>query len=165
MHYIYHIPERKEWGCTNNLKRRLCQLKYKMEQVDRVITCGNVDMASELEKNMNLQYGYQWNDSRYYSRVLKMHSTENRIKGGSIGGKIGGIKAGQIAKSTGQIYELSKNSSKRIIAINLSDNSITQYESIHSASKNITGASASKICLVCKGKRKTHMNYKFEYIK
>jgi hypothetical protein len=162
MFYIYHIPNRKEWGCTNNLKRRLCQLKYKLEDVDRIITAGNINIANEIEKNMNIEYGYWWSDANSYKKVLSMHSTENRIKGGKIGGKIGGIKAGNIAKQTGQIYNLSKNNSIKIIATNLINNNKTEYNSIQEAAR-ILNLSASKICAVCKGNRSKHMNYIFNY--
>jgi hypothetical protein len=164
MYYIYHIIERKEWGCTNNLKRRLCQLKYKAEQVDKVLTCDDINEAAELEKKMNIEYGYQWNNSQYYTRVLKMHSNENRIKGGSIGGLVGGPKSGQIAKETGQIYELSKKSSMRVTSINVHTNERMIHDSLHSAARYFDGC-ASKISQVCRGRRKTHMKHKFEYIK
>ena len=70
-YYLYHIPQRKEWGCTTNLKRRLRHLKYKIEDVDRVITCGNVDMAADMERDLNIEYGYGWNPSQDYRVIIK----------------------------------------------------------------------------------------------
>jgi hypothetical protein len=103
MYYIYHIPKRKEWGCTDNLNRRLSQLHYNISDLDRVITTPNIDIASDMERELNIQYGYKWNQSRYYKNVLSMHSDASRSKGGKIGGPIAGIKSGQIAKTTGQL--------------------------------------------------------------
>jgi hypothetical protein len=102
-YYLYHIPQRKEWGCTANLNRRLRSLKYKIEDVDRVITCGNVDMAADMERDLNIEYGYGWNPSQDYRRVIKMakigginmqKNHPNIIKEtGSKNGKINGIKS------------------------------------------------------------------------
>lgn len=84
MYYIYHIPKRKEWGCTNNVERRVNQLGYQFSDLDRVITCGNIDMAAELEKQMNLEYGYGWNSSRDYrlqvERAYKSNKTQSKLK-------------------------------------------------------------------------------------
>ena len=41
----------------------------------------------------------------------------------------------------------------------------TFYESITEAAKSIENGSPSVIVSVCKGKRKTHKGYKFEYVK
>ena len=71
MYYLYHISKRKEWGCTNNLDRRLKTLKYSYEDLDRVITCGNVDMAADMEKSLNIEYDYGWNTSQDYRIITK----------------------------------------------------------------------------------------------
>ena len=81
MYYIYHIPKRKEWGCTTNLEKRLERLNYSYSDLDRVITVGNIDKAAEMEAQLNIQYGYGWNASQDYRRVTKM---------GLSGAKIGG---------------------------------------------------------------------------
>jgi len=78
MFTIYHIPKRKEWGCTKNLNRRLRELNYKIEDVDRIITCGNIDMASNMERDLNIEYGYGWNNGKDYRNIIK-----NRKSGGN----------------------------------------------------------------------------------
>ena len=72
MYYIYHIPKRKEWGCTTNLKKRLDRLNYSYNDLDRVITVSNIDKAADMERELNLEYGYGWNESQDYRRVTKM---------------------------------------------------------------------------------------------
>jgi hypothetical protein len=105
MYYVYHIPKRQEWGCTNNLEHRLKQLKYTILDVDRVITVGNMNKAADMEKELNLEYGYKWSDANDYRHVTRIggFSKEQQSKGGktnvdsghlknisSFAGKIGG---------------------------------------------------------------------------
>lgn len=80
MYTLYHISERKEWGCTENLNRRLRQLNYKIEDVDRVITCGNVDMAADMERELNIQYNYGWNSSRDYRNAKRNAILSNKFQ-------------------------------------------------------------------------------------
>jgi len=80
MYYIYHIPKRKEWGCTKFLEKRVSNLGYTMSDLDRVITCGEINMASELEKQMNLEYNYGWNSSRDYRKQVKRAYNSNKIQ-------------------------------------------------------------------------------------
>ena len=83
MFTLYHIAQRKEWGCTNDLDRRLDELNYSYEDLDRIITCGNIDIAADMERDLNIEYGYGWNTSQDYRRVLCM-----AINGGKKQGKI-----------------------------------------------------------------------------
>ncbi len=53
--------------------------------------------------------------------------------------------------------------SKSIIAINLNTEVETPYNSLTEASLAIPGATATKICMVLKGKRKSHQGYTFRY--
>ena len=80
MYTIYHIPKRQEWGCTDNLNRRLRQLGYTINDLDRVITCGNIDMAADMEKELNLEYGYGWNSSRDYRMAKKNAILSNKTQ-------------------------------------------------------------------------------------
>ena len=60
--------------------------------------------------------------------------------------------------------ELTGNGKKPIIRID-SDGTKIIYESITDAAKSIQGGNSSVIVSLCKGKRKTHKGYKFEYVK
>ena len=97
MYYIYHIPKRKEWGCTTNLEKRLKKLGYQISDVDRIITVGNINNAADMEAQLNIEYGYGWNTSQDYRRVIKM---------GLSGAKIGGDKSVQ----TGNIFRAQQRS-------------------------------------------------------
>jgi hypothetical protein len=81
MYYIYHIPNRKEWGCTTNLEKRLERLNYTYSDLNRVIIVGDIDKAAQMEAELNIEYGYGWNTSQDYRRVTKMG-----LKGAKIGG-------------------------------------------------------------------------------
>ena len=80
MYYVYHIPKRAEWGCTNNLERRLKQLDYQFSDLDRVITDGNIDKAADMERDMNIEYGYGWNTSRDYRKQLERAYNSNKVQ-------------------------------------------------------------------------------------
>lgn len=104
-YYLYHIKGIK-WGCTTNLKRRLRQQGYTLNDTCEVIEETNIDIAAELEKNLNIRDGYKWNDSHDYRVILKAgekalqtdyirytHTfTENESK---LGGHTTGIKKGE----------------------------------------------------------------------
>jgi len=106
MYYIYHIPQRKEWGCTSNLNKRLSQLGYTEIDLDRVIIAGNIDKADALEAEMNIEYGYKWNPHFSYKRVLNMSTYESQLKGNKAitieQRKKGGITQSKINEITGQ---------------------------------------------------------------
>jgi hypothetical protein len=122
MYHLYHIPKRKEWGCTKFLENRVKKLGYKMSDVDRVITIDNIDKAAVMEMELNLEYGYGWNKSQDYRRVNKM-AVVGGLKQGPIQGKknkqsghlnkicvLGGLKQGPITgqknKESGHIINL-----------------------------------------------------------
>lgn len=73
MYYLYHIPKRKEWGCTKHLKKRIRNLGYEFSDIDRIITCGNIDMAADMERDLNIEYNYGWNERHDYRVVSKMN--------------------------------------------------------------------------------------------
>jgi hypothetical protein len=85
MYYIYHIKGIK-WGCTNNLERRLKDQNYTINNLDRLITVGNIDKATELEKDLNLEYGYGGNQLKSYKQTYQ-HNLANSMKGATASGK------------------------------------------------------------------------------
>ena len=177
MFTLYHIPERKEWGCTNDLDRRLDELNYSYEDLDRVITCGNIDMAADMERNLNIEYGYGWNISQDYRRVLSM-----AINGGKKQGKImfesgmldiARLKSNEVRRGTKHSEETKMkikskaigNNNKPTIAILIfdkMDNLIGEYKSITLAANELN-LHQGNICSVLAGRLKTTGGYKIKY--
>lgn len=62
--------------------------------------------------------------------------------------------------SVDEIFIIPKNSTKKRKVIRLND--LKLYDSLHDAARDI-GGWADKISLVCRGKRKSHKNYKFVF--
>jgi hypothetical protein len=73
MYYLYHIKGKK-WGCTQHLKQRLKRQGYTLDDVCEIIEKQDLDEAADLEKELNLKYGYPWNDSQDYRVILKAFS-------------------------------------------------------------------------------------------
>ena len=71
MYSLYHIKGVK-WGCSNRLNERLLDQNYTLNDVCEVIEIDDVDMASNMEKELNIRDGYGWNKSKDYRRVLTM---------------------------------------------------------------------------------------------
>ena len=85
MFYIYHIPKRKEWGCTKHLKRRIKKLGYSESDLEKVITVSDINEAADMERELNIQYGYGWkerNDYRVVTKIYKPFTKESQSKGG-----------------------------------------------------------------------------------
>jgi hypothetical protein len=99
MFYIYHIPARRQWGCTENLLKRLKSLKrrkgYTINDVTQIHTCTDLDQAADMERDLNIKYGYGWNKSRDYRVVIAKASK-------------GGKAAAEVNLASGQIQELGK---------------------------------------------------------
>jgi hypothetical protein len=99
MYYIYHIPARRQWGCTENLLKRLKSLKrrkgYTINDVTQIYTCTDLDQAADMERDLNIKYGYGWNKSRDYRIVITKASK-------------GGEAAAKVNLASGQIQELGK---------------------------------------------------------
>ena len=87
MYKIYHIPEIKVIGCTNNLHRRIRnERKWRGDyEVLETHTCEHI--AGERERELQRQYGYDV-DRNSYAKVVAMPTFESRSKGGKIGGKV-----------------------------------------------------------------------------
>lgn len=77
-YYIYHIKGKK-WGCTVNLKQRLKKQGYTLDDVCEIIEMDDEIKASDLEKELNLKYGYPWNDTQYYARSRKLFYLAHQI--------------------------------------------------------------------------------------
>ena len=67
MFTIYHIPGRK-YGCTNNMKKRAYWGKYDYYEI--VEHHDDIMVASEREKELNLEAGYPWSDAQYYYKMV-----------------------------------------------------------------------------------------------
>lgn len=118
MFTLYHI-QGKKWGMTRQqLKRRLWQQNLKINDVADVITFDNLEVAADMERELNIRDGYGWNESRDYRNITKNRkcswTNDDRLKGAlkggksavesgqlmsicSMGGKIGGKIAGKIS--------------------------------------------------------------------
>ncbi len=103
MYTLYHIPGKK-WGCTiQKLSRRLWEQGYSINDIDRAITVINKDKAAEMEKQLNLEYGYSWKASEDYRNITKLAESnrkcgftkEQRLKGALKGGK-SAVESGQL---------------------------------------------------------------------
>jgi hypothetical protein len=94
MFTLYHIPKRKEWGCTKNLTKRLKTLSYNIEDISDIILESDINKAADLEKKLNIEYGYGWNSSRDYRLQVKRAYKSNekqslkKLKSSSNQGKI-----------------------------------------------------------------------------
>ena len=96
MYYVYHIPQRKQWGCTNNLKRRMKRHTerkgWTVNDITQIYTFTDIDEAADTERDLNLKYGYGWNKSRDYRIV-----TAKAPAGGDAAAKVN-VASGQIAE-------------------------------------------------------------------
>ena len=99
MFYLYHIPKRQQWGCTQNLQKRLKALHkrkgYTINDVTQIITYTDIDQAADMERELNLKYGYGWNKSRDYRVAISKSSN-------------GGKAAAEVNLASGQIQELGR---------------------------------------------------------
>jgi len=108
MYTLYHI-EGKKWGMTGQkLERRLWQQNLKIDNVSNVITCGNLDMAADMERQLNIRDGYGWNESRDYRNIIKKRkcswTAEDALKGA--------LKGGQTAVLSGQLQSICSSGGK-----------------------------------------------------
>lgn len=108
MYTLYHIPKRKEWGCTKNLTKRLKGLTYTIHDVVDVIYENDLDKAADLEAKLNIEYGYGWNSSRDYrrqvERAYKSNETQSikKLLASSKQGKI----TGKMMKESGHLKRI-----------------------------------------------------------
>ena len=177
MYYIYHIPKRKEWGFTTNLEKRLEKLNYTYNDLDRVISVGNIDKAADMEAQLNIEYGYGWNTSQDYRRVTKMG-----LKGAKIGGDRNvengnifraqqrsvevrtGTKHSEQTKMKIKLKAIGRKSSRQIpiLVFDKENNFIAEFESQCLAAKEL-GLHQGNVNLVLKSKLKSTGGYKIKY--
>lgn len=108
MYILYHIPQRKEWGCCTNLIKRLKKLPFNIDDVDTIILESDLDTAADLEAKLNIEYGYGWNSSRDYRRQIKngyisnKTQSEKKLLASSKQGKI----TGKMNKESGHLKSI-----------------------------------------------------------
>ena len=79
MYYIYHVPGIK-YGATHRWPIRAIEQGY--ENVAYIYaTCNTAEETDELERSLNIQAGYEWNESRSYLNMLAFASKGGRKLG------------------------------------------------------------------------------------
>ena len=112
MYTLYHIPGKK-WGCTiQKLSRRLWEQGYTINDIDRVITVGNIDKAAEMEKQLNLEYGYSWKASEDYRNITKIAAGNRKCPWTNDDRMRGALKGGRTAVSSGQLKSVCSDGGK-----------------------------------------------------
>jgi hypothetical protein len=77
---IYHIPGIKI-GCSKRIENRIKEQKFNEYEILEVHT--DINIASIREKELNLQYGYEWIDTQDYRESARL-SSELYCKDGSL---------------------------------------------------------------------------------
>ena len=151
MFYIYHIPKRGEWGCTINLERRLKTLDYKFSDLDRVITVGNINKAADMERELNIEYGYGWNISQDYRKISLRRIGTNHTNASKM--KISKSKLGKPSNHSGIKHtEETKNKIREQFENPILVNNI-QFKSQKEAAKFI-GVTCAAISIALKNNKK-----------
>lgn len=132
---IYHIPGIKI-GCSKRIENRIKEQKFIEYEILELHT--DINIASEREKALNKQYGYEWDDTQDY-RIL------NKIRPNS-------IKASKLKLS------------KPFYSKNLKDGSIKTHLSLRECSDEL-GIRHKSIHKVLKGLRNYTADYIFYYKK
>ncbi len=177
MYYIYHIPGKKV-GCTKRLEQRLKEQKVKLSDCDRIITTPCIKKASQIEKELQIEYGYK-TDAIDYEKMHEFSkkgcrtniTAEARAKGLRNGGS-GKAGAKALIEKYGIEYVKSNWAKARISAIQKTStpvlaydklgNFIGEYKSTHDAGRQLN-VWQQNICHVLKGKIKQTGGYTFEY--
>ena len=71
MFYVYHIPENKKVGATNNITRRMKQQRIAEGQYSILSVCNTAEEASIIEEDMRKFYKYKPDADRTYIETLK----------------------------------------------------------------------------------------------
>jgi hypothetical protein len=176
MYYIYHIPGKKV-GCTKRLEQRLKEQKVKLSDCDRIITTPCIKKASQIEKELQIEYGYKIDAIDYQ----KMHefskkgcrgfTPEQRDKGlkksheGNLGYKALLEKYGiDYIKSNWDKARISaiEKTSIPVLAYDKLGNFIGEYKSTHDAGRQLN-IWQQNICHVLNGKLKSTGGYIFKH--
>ena len=86
MFYLYHIKGIK-WGCTKRLEQRLKAQGYTTSDCQNIIEVNDINEASDMERELNLQYGYGWNKNQDYRKITKFSENIRNSNHPSILGK------------------------------------------------------------------------------
>lgn len=93
---VYHIPELKKIGCTGNLERRSKDTEYRGKYILRPLEIhSDRKKASDREKQLQREYGYEVDDSSFWSLQFTLHSPEVRKK---VGKKVSKRQKGKLPK-------------------------------------------------------------------
>jgi hypothetical protein len=177
MFYVYHIKGKK-WGCCNNrLENRLRDQGYSIKDVDRVIIVGNLQKASQMERDLQVEYGYPLDTNTYeqlFKKVLtpyvKQKAKNTLIKKyGSISGPLNTpeVKAKIIAKQGNMTAhmntpEIRAKKSKQVIQLTLEGIIVKEWPSQSFASRELKIPQAD-ISFCCNGKFKQAGGYVWKF--
>jgi len=153
---IYHVPGVKI-GCTDNLKRRLKAQGLLDTEWEVLETHTDENIASEHEKELQIQYGYPVDRSVY--------NFETRSRVGKMGGKVQGPIQGQKNKESGVLEKGRQRTkelySKPVLAFKKDTNEfIDKFESYNEAARQL-GLNQGNISRVIKGTMKSTGGYTF----
>jgi hypothetical protein len=173
MYYIYHIPGKKI-GCTKRLEQRLKEQKVKLSDCDRIITTPCIKKASQIEKELQIEYGYK-TDAIDYEKMYEFSkkgcrtniTPEARAKGLRNRGKAGakallekyGIEYMKSNWDKARISAIQKTSTP-VLAYDKLGNFIGDYKSTHDAGRQLD-IWQQNICHVLNGKLKSTGGYIF----
>lgn len=78
MYYIYHIPDIKKIGCTNNLERRVEKEQgWKKNEYEILFASSDIDKASKIELELQNIYRYKKDINEYKTLIkMKLNSTQ-----------------------------------------------------------------------------------------
>jgi NTP pyrophosphatase (non-canonical NTP hydrolase) len=78
MYYIYHIPDIKKIGCTNNLERRVEKEQgWKKNEYEILFASSDIDKASKVELELQNIYRYKKDVNEYKTLIkMKLNSTQ-----------------------------------------------------------------------------------------
>ena len=108
MFYIYHIPDKKKIGCTDNIERRSKRHKSNLLILE---THFDINIASIRERELQKQYGYNM-DKIPYSLTYSYAS-----KAGKIGGKLNKGKKNENKANNGEKNPKAKLTNEDVLII------------------------------------------------
>jgi len=112
MYTLYHI-EGKKWGMTfRKVERRLWEQGYSIYDCDRIILVGNIDKASDMERDLNIEYGYGWKKSENYKHMIKIAEQNRKCSWTNDDRMKGSIKGGKTAVLSGQLLSVCSSGGK-----------------------------------------------------
>lgn len=78
MYYIYHIPNIKKIGCTNNLKRRVEKEQgWNKNEYEILFATSDINKASNVERELQTIYRYKKDINKYKTLIkMKLNTTQ-----------------------------------------------------------------------------------------